>query len=188
MKLSKLLATRQIIIQHANLANLAYSYLTLKRLADRVATARLQGRVTLCAADPAMADDGPPQPPSPEAPGYAAWHELVATDWEAVWGFYAGLFGWEKDHAMDMGPMGVYQIIRPGTPQQMGAMMTAPPSTPAPVWNYYFMVDSIDAAIGRLTTAGGKVVMGPSEVPGPMWVVQAIDNEGAMFSLVSSKP
>lgn len=53
MKLSKLLATRKIIIQHANLANLAYSYFTLKRLADRVAHADLRGRVKLRTADAA---------------------------------------------------------------------------------------------------------------------------------------
>jgi hypothetical protein len=53
MKLSKLLATRKIIIRHANLANLAYSYLTLKRLADRVAVAKLKGRVKLRQTDAA---------------------------------------------------------------------------------------------------------------------------------------
>jgi hypothetical protein len=47
MKLSQLLATRKTIIQHANLANLAYAYLTLSRLAERVAAARLHGLVKL---------------------------------------------------------------------------------------------------------------------------------------------
>lgn len=53
MRLSKLLATRQSIIRHANLANLAFSYQTLKRLADRAASARLRGRVQLRQADAA---------------------------------------------------------------------------------------------------------------------------------------
>jgi hypothetical protein len=47
MKLSQLLATRKTIIQQANLANLAYAYVTLTRLADRVAAARLHGLVRL---------------------------------------------------------------------------------------------------------------------------------------------
>lgn len=47
MKLSKLLATRKSIIRQANLANLAYAYLTLKRLADRTANAQLTGLVHL---------------------------------------------------------------------------------------------------------------------------------------------
>ncbi len=51
MKLSQLLATRQIINRHANLANTAYAYVTLKRLADRVAAAGLHGLVRLRQAD-----------------------------------------------------------------------------------------------------------------------------------------
>ena len=47
MKLSQLLATRKTIIRQANLANLAYAYLTLTRLAKRVAAARLHGLVQL---------------------------------------------------------------------------------------------------------------------------------------------
>jgi uncharacterized protein YgfB (UPF0149 family) len=47
MKLSQLLATRKTIIRQANLANLAYAYVTLTRLADRVAAARLHGLVML---------------------------------------------------------------------------------------------------------------------------------------------
>jgi hypothetical protein len=47
MKLSQLLATRKTIIRQANLANLAYAYLTLTRLAERVAAARLHGLVQL---------------------------------------------------------------------------------------------------------------------------------------------
>jgi hypothetical protein len=52
MKLSKLLATRQGILRQARLANLAYAYTTLKRLADRIANARLSGAVRLQPADP----------------------------------------------------------------------------------------------------------------------------------------
>jgi hypothetical protein len=47
MKLSQLLATRKTIIRQANLANLAYAYATLTRLAMRVAAARLHGLVQL---------------------------------------------------------------------------------------------------------------------------------------------
>ena len=47
MKLSQLLATRKTLIRQAHLANLAYAYLTLTRLAHRVAAARLHGLVRL---------------------------------------------------------------------------------------------------------------------------------------------
>jgi predicted metal-dependent hydrolase len=52
MKLSKLLASRQSILRQAHLATLAHAFVTTKRLADRVATAKLRGPVRLQPADP----------------------------------------------------------------------------------------------------------------------------------------
>lgn len=51
MTLSQLIASRQLINRQANLANLAYAYLTVKRFADRVQRAGLRGRVRLRPAD-----------------------------------------------------------------------------------------------------------------------------------------
>ena len=57
---------------------------------------------------------------------------------------------------------------------------------PAPFWNYYFQVDGIGAAMERLKAGGGSVVNGPMEVPGGNWIVQGLDPQGAMFSLLSA--
>lgn len=53
MKLSRLLANRQALNRQAHLANLAFCYFALKRIADRLATVRLHGRVKLLVASPA---------------------------------------------------------------------------------------------------------------------------------------
>lgn len=53
MKLSKLLSTRHSILRQAHLASLGYAYYTLRRLADRIARARLRGAVRLQAVAPA---------------------------------------------------------------------------------------------------------------------------------------
>jgi predicted enzyme related to lactoylglutathione lyase len=66
-------------------------------------------------------------------------------------------------------------------------MMTKPAEVPAPFWAYYFRVDAIGAALDRLKKEGGQVINGPMEVPGGEWIVQGIDPQGAMFSLVSRK-
>ena len=66
----------------------------------------------------------------------------------------------------------------------MGAMMQRPEQVPAPQWCHYFWVDSITAAKERVETAGGQVVNGPHEVPGQLWIIQGIDPQGALFSLV----
>jgi predicted enzyme related to lactoylglutathione lyase len=66
-------------------------------------------------------------------------------------------------------------------------MMTKPAQIPAPMWLYYFNVGDIDAAAQRVTGNGGKVLIGPMEVPGGGWIVQATDPQGAMFALVGSR-
>jgi predicted enzyme related to lactoylglutathione lyase len=129
----------------------------------------------------------PPAPP-PETPGLFGWRELVTTDWQAAWTFYSGLFGWTKAMAVDMGPMGVYQTFGVGGGEAMGGMMDKPAAIPAPYWAYYILVDSIDAAIARFKAAGGTLISGPHEVPGPMYTAQGLDPQGALFSLLSAKP
>lgn len=128
-----------------------------------------------------------PQPAhDPMKPGLVGWHELMAVDGKTAFDFYAGLFGWTRSEAMDMGAMGVYQLFAAGK-DAIGGMMTKPAAMPIPFWNFYFQVDAIGAAMERLTARGGKVINGPMEVPGGAWIVQALDPQGAMFSLVSAK-
>jgi predicted enzyme related to lactoylglutathione lyase len=133
-----------------------------------------------------MPPDNPPSEPAPDAPGTLGWRELYAGDAREAFDFYADVFGWSLDHDMDMGGMGVYRIFSHGG-RPIGGMMTKPPQVPAPCWAYYFNTDAIDAAITRLTSAGGKVVHGPMEVPGGSWIVQATDPQGAHFALVAPK-
>ena len=130
--------------------------------------------------------DMPPPPADPETPGTTGWRELLAADGEKAFTFYAELFGWTKDEAIDMGAMGRYQLFAAGG-AAIGGMMTKPAEVPAPFWGYYFQVDGVGAALERLKAAGGKVSNGPMEVPGGSWIVQGVDPQGAMFSLVSRR-
>jgi uncharacterized protein len=82
--------------------------------------------------------------------------------------------------------MGKYQLFATGA-EPVGGMMTKPPAIPRPYWGYYFNVPAIDAAVDRVKSAGGAILMGPQEVPGPMWILQCTDPQGALFALVSSK-
>ena len=131
---------------------------------------------------PARSD--PPPMPAPDAPGTTGWHELRAMDGPAVWDFYATLFGWTKGEGLDMGPLGTYQLFEvDGVPS--GAIMTKEPDSPTPGWRYYFQVDAIDAAAARVTQRGGKITMGPAQVPGGNWVLHGRDPQGAVFALMS---
>lgn len=128
----------------------------------------------------------PPAPPAPNTPGLPSWHELHATDWEPAFAFYAGMFGWRKADALDMGPMGTYQLFSAGA-DPIGGMMSKNEAIPSPFWLFYFNVDDIDAAAKRVSDKGGQVMHGPHEVPGGGWIVQCRDPQGAMFALVGPR-
>jgi predicted enzyme related to lactoylglutathione lyase len=131
------------------------------------------------------AREAPAQDNALGSPGHVGWHELLAGDLAGAFAFYAGLFPWTKAEAIDMGPMGVYQIFA-ANGRQIGGMMAKRPEMPMAAWVYYFDVDAIDAAVGRVTAAGGAVVNGPQEVPGG-WIVRGKDPQGAIFALYAPK-
>jgi predicted enzyme related to lactoylglutathione lyase len=148
----------------------------------RFATVADPQGTTFCLFQPASEMTRPAADPAKT--GIVGWHELYAVDGKTAFDFYAELFSWTKAEAMDMGAMGVYQIFAAGG-APIGGMMTKPPSVPVSFWNYYFQVDGIGAAMERLKAGGGSVINGPMEVPGGSWIVQGLDPQGAMFSLVS---
>ena len=129
-----------------------------------------------------FAPEGQPQT------GEVSWHELMTTDAPAAMKFYTELFGWQPSETMDMGPMGKYHMFN--RPHGMiGGMMNKPPEMAQvpPHWAIYFHVPAIDAAIERVTANGGKILNGPIEVPGGSWVANAMDPQGAAFSLHAPK-
>jgi predicted enzyme related to lactoylglutathione lyase len=127
-----------------------------------------------------------PPPAAPSTPGHPGWRELLAADGEAAFAFYAGLFGWTKAEAFDMGEMGVYQLFASGG-ADTGGMMTKPVAVPAPFWLYYFNVEEIDAAAARVQAGGGQILNGPMEVPGGRWILQCRDPQGGIFALLGPR-
>jgi predicted enzyme related to lactoylglutathione lyase len=129
------------------------------------------------------------QPPATDlmARGNIGWHELYAGNGqEAAFAFYSSHFGWKTVETLDMGAMGKYRIFgADGVP--CGGMMDKPSDAPRSAWAFYVNVDAIDAATERIKTNGGQVLMGPAEVPGGRWIVQALDPQGASFALVAPK-
>ena len=125
--------------------------------------------------------------------GRVDWHELHTTDWKAAIAFYTDQFGWAATDAMDMGPMGTYQMFAmepvEGSAEcgvTVGGMM-ADKGTSQPYWSFYVRVDDIDAASKRVTDNGGSIAFGPQQVPGGDWVINALDPQGAQFSIVGSR-
>jgi predicted enzyme related to lactoylglutathione lyase len=127
-----------------------------------------------------------PAPVAAGTPGHMGWHELHAGDGVGAFDFYSSLFGWTKAEAMDMGPLGVYQMFAvDGVP--IGGMMTKMADVPQPFWLYYINVAALDAAAAKVTAGGGKILMESHQVPGGSWIVNCSDPQGAVFALVAPK-
>ena len=114
-------------------------------------------------------------------PGRVSWHELLATDWKTAFPFYSALFGWERAEAK-IGSATSYQMLSAGG-HPIGGMFTKLPVAPFPFWLYYFNVPDIAVAAKQVTTSGGRIAQGPTEVPGGGWMLRCIDPQGAMFAL-----
>jgi uncharacterized protein len=130
------------------------------------------------------ADDKNKKPKSGTV-GTVGWHELHTGDLGIAWDFYAGMFGWSKGTSMDMGDAGIYQMFEING-KNVGGMMLKQKALPRPMWFNYFNVDGIEAAVARITKAGGKIAMGPHQVPNGQWIVSAFDPQGGNFQLVSA--
>jgi predicted enzyme related to lactoylglutathione lyase len=128
-------------------------------------------------------DAGPRPPAAGSTPGRVGWHELQAADREAAFAFYADQFAWTKADAIDMGPMGIYQLFATGG-VPVGGMMTRIKAETEPFWLYYFNVEDIDAAVTRVKDAGGQTFNGPHQVPGGSWIAQCLDRQGVLFAMV----
>jgi len=119
----------------------------------------------------------------PSKVGEFCWNELLTSDSVAAFKFYSALFGWKVSQEMDMGAMGTYRIFGVGE-KRVGGMMTTPKGAPMPpMWLYYVETSDLDAAIGRATKKGAKVMNGPMDVPGGGRIAQLMDPQGAAFAL-----
>jgi len=119
--------------------------------------------------------------------GDFSWHELMTTNWQTAFDFYAKLFGWEKMETMDMGPQGIYQIFGTGGHQLGGLFNPGGLAPGGPLWIPYVMVADARRTADIAKEHGAVVTHGPAEVPGGGWVFTGVDPQGAMFAAHSRK-
>ncbi|HEY6326363.1 MAG TPA: VOC family protein [Candidatus Cybelea sp.] len=119
-------------------------------------------------------------------PGVPCWVDTLQPDPEAATRFYAALFGWQI-----VGPGET-----PGTPsgkyfvaqlrgRDVAGISSLPPrgAPPSAFWNTYVAVDDLDAACGRASSAGGAVVVPPTDAPPAGRLAVISDPSGAAISL-----
>jgi predicted enzyme related to lactoylglutathione lyase len=111
--------------------------------------------------------------------------EIPVDDPDRAEKFYTAVFGWTFERY-------------PGAPQYYG-MATTGESEPgingalfqrgdATVTSVTMSVDSIEEAIGRVQSEGGKVVQGRTPIPGMGWFAVCEDTEGNRIGLFTNDP
>ncbi len=117
-------------------------------------------------------------------PGALCWTELTTGDTKAAEAFYTQLFGWVPKHSAPGSPMEYTEFSVAGTPAI--GMMAKPPQMPAHIpsfWMPYFQVTNVDASASKGTEQGGKVMVGPQDIPGTGRFAMLSDPQGAVFAI-----
>jgi uncharacterized protein len=120
-------------------------------------------------------------------PGVPCWIDTTQPDPEAAVAFYGDLFGWEFEDVMPADAPRRYYIarIRGG---DVAAVTSPPEDGPqAPAWRTYVWVDDADETAERVRTAGGTVLMEPSDVGGFGRMAVFADPAGAAFCAWQAK-
>ncbi|MDA1195633.1 MAG: VOC family protein [Planctomycetota bacterium] len=99
----------------------------------------------------------------PSADGHFVWHDLKSSDPDASKAFYAALFGWDIQD-VPMGGAGMYRMITAAGEGQ-GGIEALEDEEAGSHWLAYVAVPDVDAAAKAASSAGGSVVMPPSDIP-----------------------
>jgi predicted enzyme related to lactoylglutathione lyase len=119
---------------------------------------------------------------SPSEQQRVGWNELSTSDPVAARRFYGEQFGWTSEQFMPMGEQGEYRFL-----EQNGVTIGAVAGTmdgQRPHWRFYVRVPSVAKAKEIVEANGGKVALGPMEVPGGDFILIGFDPQGAEFALV----
>lgn len=117
-------------------------------------------------------------------PGALCWTELTTSDTNAAEKFYTQLFGWMPKHSAAGAPMEYTEFSVSGTPSI--GMMAKPKDMPAHIpsyWMPYFQVTSVDGSASKAKELGGKVMIGPQDIPDAGRFAILTDPQGAMFAV-----
>lgn len=117
-------------------------------------------------------------------PGALCWTELTTSDTKAAESFYTQLFGWTPKHSGAGSPMEYTEFSVNGTPTI--GMMAKPAGMPAHIpsyWMPYFQVTNVDQSASKGKELGGKVMIGPQDIPGTGRFAIITDPQGAMFAV-----
>lgn len=119
--------------------------------------------------------------------GSWSWSNLLSRDLDAAKRFYGAVFAWGVARNEEAPPdIFNWQVEGQRWPEGLGGVMRMPDEVPAEVpayWEVYFLVEDLDRAIEMTTAGGGRLVVGPIDIPIAR-LASLIDPQGAAFSLM----
>lgn len=126
-----------------------------------------------------------------DRPGTLCWVELSTTSVRSAKDFYGRLFGWESTE-VPFPDETTYTVVRPagkGDDRHFGGMMEMfpdqlPQTEGSADWHPVFRVTDCDATASRVRDAGGRVHMGPEDVPGAGRLAVCSDQFSAGFVIL----
>jgi uncharacterized protein len=113
--------------------------------------------------------------------------EIPADDPDRAKDFYSGLFGWGFADPIP-GFDGYHMFATPVGEEGLGGAIGKRGEMAPAAQRIYVKVDSVDAALQKVTELGGSVVMEKSEVPGQGWYGVFRDTEGNELAVWESLP
>jgi predicted enzyme related to lactoylglutathione lyase len=112
------------------------------------------------------------------------WTELATPDIQAARDFYTKLFGWGIQ-AQQMGEMEYTSWLCSAGPTGGGFQMTGDMWKGIPPhWLVYFSVPDCDQIAAKVTAAGGKICVPPTDIPNVGRFSVCMDPAGAAFSII----
>jgi predicted enzyme related to lactoylglutathione lyase len=115
--------------------------------------------------------------------GTPCWVDLMSPDVDASKAFYTAVFGWETEDQFDDEGTRVYTSLRLGGKDVAGLGGQMGDDPMPPVWNTYIAVDDCDEVAGKVTAAGGSVLMPTMQVMTAGSMAVFADPTGAVFSV-----
>jgi uncharacterized protein len=119
-------------------------------------------------------------------PGALSWNELNTRDLDAAKNFYGAVFAWTFEDN-DMGEVGSYTSINLNGNMIGGILDMAARGVPSEVpahWQVYFAVEDTDAAVERVKSTGGSVMVEPIDIPAGRFAIFT-DPHGASFAVIA---
>jgi predicted enzyme related to lactoylglutathione lyase len=113
--------------------------------------------------------------------GVPCWVDVGVDDLDLARAFYGELFGWEVPPGSP--ETGGYAICHKGGRPVAGlGPKQGPPDVP-PAWTTYISATDADAVAGKISAAGGKLLMEPGDVLDAGRMAIAADPGGAVFGI-----